>query len=168
MPDSRGPGIQEDASMTFVALQQDYPTRLWHDPFVTPPRTVRPEEMPVPHGPVDEPPKVSTRRTEAARQLAAQLNSHNGLGDPEHRLTLASEAHDIRRARAEPAVAAATITSHESRTCVVCLEEYQDADTVSTSSCDHHFHTMCIDSWGAHRLNEGFPFIDCPCVDKNV
>ncbi|UZP40358.1 hypothetical protein NXS19_008174 [Fusarium pseudograminearum] len=39
----------------------------------------------------------------------------------------------------------ATITP--SITCVICLEEFSDADEVRHLACDHIFHSVCISGW---------------------
>ena len=165
LPDSRGPGIHANASMNMQNLSANHPTLT----SMIPQQTAGPSEAPMPqHAPNAEVLLTTLRRTEAAMQLAAQISSPNGLGDPAQRPTLSSAAHEINRARAAAAVFAAVTPLKDSWTCVVCLEEYQITDSVSVSSCHHHFHTNCI-TVGVHSdLATTFPLSIAPCAEMNV
>ena len=133
-----------------------------------PPQAVEPIDVPVPQDApiVAELLAVTLRRTSAVRQLAAQMSSSQGLGDPAHHVVreLTHAAHEIHRIRAAEAVAAETMTTTDSWTCVICLGEYDESDSVSTSRCHHHCHTNCISSWSENRRSANFPTLTAPDV----
>lgn len=46
--------------------------------------------------------------------------------------------------------------------CIICYEEYEDDTMVRALSCEHYFHTNCIDRWLLSRQHY------CPCCRKAV
>ena len=139
--------------------------------FLAQPQTVEPEDTPVPQNTPHATELLATTllRTSAVRQLAAQMNSPQGLVDPAHSVMreLTRTTHEIHIARAAAAVAAETMTTTDSWTCVLCLVEYSDLDSVSVSRCHHHYHTNCISCWSENRRSAHFPYVDCPrCRDR--
>ena len=125
-PESRGPGIHANSSMSLPNIVASHPTLI---PMI-------PQQTAGPTGAPNAEATVTTfRRAEAARQLlASQISSPTGLGDPAQRLALSSEAYEINRVRAATAVFAVVAPLQENWVCAVCLEEYQTTDSVSVSN----------------------------------
>ena len=45
--------------------------------------------------------------------------------------------------------------------CLICLEEFNEGETVSLINCGHMYHTQCIYSWFLTRKS-------CPLCDKEL
>lgn len=40
-----------------------------------------------------------------------------------------------------------TYSKCNEQTCYVCLEEYEDDDDITIATCDHYFHSHCLEEW---------------------
>ena len=46
----------------------------------------------------------------------------------------------------------------DNRSCVICLEDYDDGDALTILPCFHRFHTACVTSWIlADKVHQGCP-----------
>jgi hypothetical protein len=41
--------------------------------------------------------------------------------------------------------------AEENSKCLVCMEEYQDGETLKTLPCFHKYHKECIEGWFKHQ-----------------
>ena len=53
--------------------------------------------------------------------------------------------------------------------CAICLERFQDGDTIRVLECDHCFHKGCVDTWLLGTLSEESTFTSvCPTCKRSV
>ena len=46
--------------------------------------------------------------------------------------------------------------------CTICLQEFEQGDTIATLACSHEFHQECVDEWQAHTLSQHGLTPSCP------
>jgi hypothetical protein len=52
--------------------------------------------------------------------------------------------------------------SDEHRTCVICLDEFENGDQLRVLPCNHKFHNECVDPWLTGRNRS------CPCCKQDI
>ncbi|OLQ08544.1 RING-H2 finger protein ATL5 [Symbiodinium microadriaticum] len=85
-----------------------------------------------------------------------------GKASPDFRLMRIREgcAHPVKRAKAS--VIPASLKPQE--TCLCCLEEFEESDTVALLPCGHVFHEACITEWFLSARSSGA----CPICRQHL
>lgn len=60
--------------------------------------------------------------------------------------------------------------NHQHDDCAICLEECDQPETITTTTCNHTFHTSCLNSY-RNNYFEAYPYLTnlpCPLCRRNI
>ncbi|KAJ2629600.1 hypothetical protein H4R22_003225 [Coemansia sp. RSA 1290] len=75
---------------------------------------------------------------------------------------LSKQDIEMLNSNAKPASGSSSLLHYASPECSICLVPYEDGETVRILSCDHVYHTNCIDVWLTKRSSK------CPICKLDI
>ena len=62
----------------------------------------------------------------------------------------------------KPDIKISVFTSNEPSSCTICLEDFEEGETVNETNCKHMFHLQCIDTLLNNKIK------NCPVCRANL